>query len=169
MTDFTRTWKENTEIELSDRDLPVRQVYVWLFTSDEKVVIVSKDGNAWQLPGGKPESGESLEDVAIREVNEETGLDIDRYRDQLRCFGYYTVFESSADSIRYLQIRYYLNLPQSSDDMHPHTNREDSHQPGEDVVRFVDVINVRDIARRIPWMPTIGEYQFLIDKSIIRL
>lgn len=30
----------------------------------------------WSLPGGKMEAGESIDQAAIREVKEETGLDI---------------------------------------------------------------------------------------------
>jgi nucleoside triphosphatase len=32
--------------------------------------------NAWVMPGGHIESGETLEEALIREINEETGIEI---------------------------------------------------------------------------------------------
>jgi ADP-ribose pyrophosphatase YjhB (NUDIX family) len=43
--------------------------------SDGRIVLVKrKDNDLWALPGGGMEPGESIEDTAVREVLEETGL-----------------------------------------------------------------------------------------------
>jgi 8-oxo-dGTP diphosphatase len=39
-----------------------------------RILMVSRDGSRWSLPGGKPKSGEDLRDAAVRELIEETGL-----------------------------------------------------------------------------------------------
>ena len=52
---------------------------VILVNSDGHILIGKREGSHapyWSIPGGYLESGESFEDTAIREVKEETGLEI---------------------------------------------------------------------------------------------
>ncbi|KGX87101.1 NUDIX hydrolase [Pontibacillus marinus] len=55
--------------------------YVILFDeSEQKVLMVKNSGSPtsyYTLPGGAVEKGETLQDAAIREVKEETGLDVE--------------------------------------------------------------------------------------------
>src|ERR1700730_16665450 len=44
---------------------------------DRIVLIRRRDNDLWALPGGGMELGESIVDTAVREVKEETGLDIE--------------------------------------------------------------------------------------------
>lgn len=47
---------------------------------DDKILIVKQkvnDTRNWSLPGGKVERGETLRQALIREMNEETGLDVE--------------------------------------------------------------------------------------------
>jgi ADP-ribose pyrophosphatase YjhB (NUDIX family) len=44
---------------------------------DRIVLIKRRDNDLWALPGGGMELGESIVDAAVREVKEETGLDIE--------------------------------------------------------------------------------------------
>jgi len=43
---------------------------------DRIVLIRRRDNDLWALPGGGMELGESIVDTAVREVKEETGLDV---------------------------------------------------------------------------------------------
>jgi len=46
------------------------------FSEDGKVVLETKDGASWQLVGGHPEPGESIEQAFVREVAEETSAEV---------------------------------------------------------------------------------------------
>ncbi|WP_082393059.1 NUDIX hydrolase [Nocardia arizonensis] len=50
----------------------------WLCVENGRVLAVRTEGrDAFYLPGGKPESGETLARALVREVREELGVDID--------------------------------------------------------------------------------------------
>jgi 8-oxo-dGTP diphosphatase len=44
---------------------------------DRHILLVRKSRSRWMLPGGKVEPGETAHDAAMRELQEETGLDAD--------------------------------------------------------------------------------------------
>lgn len=76
-TEFGKTFKENIEVEVSAGG--------FVFTRQESKVylaLVQREDGSWVLPKGhKKVSDKSIEDTAIREVHEETGL----YQNKLRC------------------------------------------------------------------------------------
>ena len=45
-------------------------------TDDGRVLLCRNHRGGWELPGGRPDPGERHEDCVVREVHEETGLDV---------------------------------------------------------------------------------------------
>ena len=86
MTAYDARWIDGREILPEHREFPVRQVYVWVQADAEKVVLVSKKGEDWQFPGGKPEPGETAPQTAVRDAHEETGIDLHDQMGSLRFF-----------------------------------------------------------------------------------
>ncbi|MGG1661285.1 NUDIX hydrolase [Brevibacillus sp. NRS-1366] len=52
-------------------------VYVLLYSEAMDKVLTVKNEKFWSLPGGKREHQEMLNQAAVREVKEETGLDVE--------------------------------------------------------------------------------------------
>ncbi|MBX9694241.1 MAG: NUDIX hydrolase [Cyanobacteria bacterium] len=60
--------------------MPTTRVSVVVVNKENKILLVRhKKGNQryWVLPGGRLEYGETFEECAIRELKEETGLDVE--------------------------------------------------------------------------------------------
>jgi len=60
--------------------IPTTRVSVIVITDDNKILLVRhRKGNRlyWVLPGGRLEYGETFHECAVRELKEETGLDIE--------------------------------------------------------------------------------------------
>lgn len=169
MSKVAREWRVIHEMPKDDYDFPIRQVYTWLLTSDKQVVIVSKDGEKWQLPGGKPDAGENATQTAIREVLEETNVNIAPYQDQLNFFGEYMIedHETIVHPPRYRQVRAWLQLPIAASQLNLSTAGEAEGQRPEDAVRFVRAVPTKDILEHIDWLEKTDEYKALKRNKII--
>jgi 8-oxo-dGTP diphosphatase len=62
-----------------DKDLPKFAVTALTFIAQGDSILLVRQGYGkryWSLPGGSMEPGESVDQAAVREVKEETGLDV---------------------------------------------------------------------------------------------
>lgn len=155
---FTSTWSEFKNPKIKT-EFPVRQVYVWILDKDNNVVIVSKDGEKWQLPGGKPNSNESLGDTAAREIYEETGLDVANRRADIKTFGHYEVQEvddASKEAVdKFTQVRTFLRL--EYDPMMLQPKEPESHE----AVKHAIAVPFSDLQKYIPWIVEKQEYLYI--------
>jgi 8-oxo-dGTP pyrophosphatase MutT (NUDIX family) len=162
MQAITKKWRVINS-EPSPNIAPIiRQVYVWLITSDNHVVIVSKDGLNWQLPGGKPDNNESPIQTAVRETAEETGVDISNYVTDLHFFGEYIINDQTdINPPKYRQVRAWLKLPATSAELNLSTCGESSTQRQTDAVRFVRTVSLQELPNVITWLAQSDEYKAL--------
>ncbi len=149
--ELTRKWFAANKIGRQHQNIEVLQVYVWLVTEDNKIILVSKDGNKWQFPGGHPEEGESIDQVAIREVFEETNLKIESHKDELQFFGYYLI-ENDPQNLslqEYLQVRLMLKLQKTSSELKLSTNEK---LDDKSAVKFIKPCSTEELINLVPWL-----------------
>ncbi len=151
------TWYECSTISKEHTDFKVKQVYVWVISSDNRVAIVTKNNGNSQFPGGHPEKGENHIETAKREVYEEAGLDITSYLSNLIPFGYYLVEE---DDEKYLQLRYLLKLQNKAEDFNLFVNEKSDEERPVESTRWV---NLLDLPNYIPWTKDLDEYKKVME------
>ncbi len=93
----------------------------------EIVICRHNDVGVWALPKGTPRKGERLEETALREVSEETGL-LTRIIDKIGYVQYWFV----EDGVRYFKTVYYYL-------MEPVGGRIEDHDTEFDEVRWCEI------------------------------
>ena len=103
--------------------------------------------NVWALPKGTPEPGETLEQTALREVREETGVEVEQSGTvgEIRYW-----FSRPQEGVRYLKtVRHYLMHPIGGDPrLHDHEFDEVRWFPVEEALRLLTYQNEARILRQ---------------------
>ncbi len=151
-------WFESEKIT-EGSELPITQLYCWIYTADNKIALVSKDNEKWQFPGGKPKENESEIETLERELNEEVSLSLNKLGITPKMFGYYIVTEAEDDGKlikKYLQLRYFAKLDDNSANLviAPNENRDEI---GNDEVKYSKWFSVDEAKKLIPWLPESNE------------
>jgi 8-oxo-dGTP pyrophosphatase MutT (NUDIX family) len=113
----------------------------------ELVLCGRSDLDLWGLPKGTPQSGESIEDTAIREVTEETGLQV-RIVAPVGTISYW--FVRTRERIRYHKlVHHYLMVPTGGDlSLHDHEYDQVAWFSYEDALRNLTYPNEAAIVRK---------------------
>jgi len=111
-----------------------------------ELVICGRDiDGVWGLPKGTPDAGESLEETAIREVTEETGLEV-RVVDKIGVIEYWF----ARDRTRYHKWVHYYLMESTGGDTSKHDAEYDSveWQPAEVALKTLTFQNEVEIATK---------------------
>jgi len=112
----------------------------------EVVLCGRKREGLWALPKGTPEEGETLEHTALREVQEETGLEVAIER---AIGSIHYQFTDTDGSLRDKRVEHYLMTPAGGHiDGHDHEFDIVRWVPVEEALRLMRYPNERDIVRQ---------------------
>jgi len=111
---------EEKALETLKMDFTVIQAAGGLaYTSEEEVLLIYRRGK-WDLPKGKLDEGESIETCAVREVEEETGLQGIILEDLIQ-MTYHTYQEGGTDI---LKETFWYYMKAKKQDLHPQTDED---------------------------------------------
>jgi len=147
-----RKWIISDKILPSHLNLEIRQVSGWLVQNDS-VVLVSKDGQKWTIPGGHPEPNESIEESLKREIMEESGINIEGLEHKL--LGYYLISEISENSEEvYLQLRFKIDL----EDYDVSQSEPDKKHE----IKFSKLSPIVEVSSLVKWAKDSEDYSFIL-------
>lgn len=101
----------------------------------------------WGLPKGTPEPGESLEETAVREVSEETGLAV-RIERKVGAIRYW--FARADEGVRYHKTVHHYLMTATGGDVANHDHEYDvvAWMPAEQALKTLTYDNERNILRQ---------------------
>ena len=131
-------------------------VYRLVDGQTEIVICNIKASSTWGLPKGTPDSDETREQTALREVREETGLevDIEGYIDSVDYW-----FVRTAERVRYHKtVIFYLMSPTGGDmSLHDHEFDVVQWLPAEEALKTLTYKNeVRVVQKGLSMVPQVG-------------
>jgi len=101
----------------------------------EVVIVGRRDPGVWGLPKGTPNTGETVEETALREVREETGLQVEIER-KIDVIDYWFV-RAAAETRYHKFVHFYL--------MHPTGGDISLHDEEHDFVEWLPVRDARGL------------------------
>jgi 8-oxo-dGTP pyrophosphatase MutT (NUDIX family) len=116
--------------------------------SNREVLLCGRSADAlWCLPKGTPEQGESMEQTALREVREETGVEVEQ-QGIVGDIRYW--FSRPQEGVRYYKtVRHYLFRPIGGDpSLHDHEFDDVRWFPIEEALRLMTYRNEGRILRQ---------------------
>lgn len=158
---YSIKWFSCKTVEELPKNLRVTQVYCWLLSTDGKIVLVSKDREEWQFPGGHPLPEETdLKETLVREIKEETSLDVSLMEEKSQIFGYYIVKEFKGDKLvdQYIQSRFYLRLPFNSSQLKLNPEEKEAEQE-KDKINEAGLFSLDEACNLIPWLAKTQELE----------
>lgn len=114
-------------------------------TGTEFVIVHRRRPRLWALPKGTPNAGETLEQTAVRETREETGLQVE-VEEAIRSISYYFV----RGSVRFHKtVHFYLMRATGGDlEQHDHEFDEVRWAPVAEAIELLTHATERSVAER---------------------